>query len=135
MSVRKVLSSLLQQNCFVRDVLPSVVDDSQNLETYVSLDEVVTSDGVVLRETEHDYPITEKYVQSFAASSDYRADPTAAIANGHSRKNLGDVAGVQGLSRADSAAVAAYYKQLSATFLKAAEAAQVPKEEVKKDEV
>ena len=44
---------------------------------------------------EKDYPITPEYVSSFAASSDYRADPVGAINRAPVCRNLGDITAVQ----------------------------------------
>lgn len=113
----RVQSNLLQQNCFVRDV--SRCDDlcSDGSESdFVSLDEVVKSDGIKLVPSSHPYPITVDSINSQIESSDYRNDPVGAIARSIPRQNLGDIRGVQDLSSMDLVAARALYEALSLKF-------------------
>lgn len=96
MKNNKVVSNLLQQNCYVRDVTRA--DDLRSSDVrskFSSIDEVVTSKGVELKRVVLDYPITPQYVQSFVDSSDYRRDPLQAISNAPKRSNLGDISDIQ----------------------------------------
>lgn len=96
MKNNKVVSNLLQQNCYVRDVIRA--DDLRSSDVrskFSSIDEVVTSKGVELKRVVLDYPITPQYVQSFVDSSDYRRDPLQAISNAPKRSNLGDISDIQ----------------------------------------
>lgn len=113
----RIQSNLLQQNCFVRDV--SRCDDlcSNDSESdFVSLDEVVQSDGIKLVPSLHPYPITVDSVNSQVESSDYRNDPVGAIARSVPRHNLGDIRGVQDLFSMDPVAARALYDSLSLKF-------------------
>lgn len=80
---------------------------------YYDLVEVQNEDGSrVEKLVEQDYPITPEYVKSFEQSADYRLDIDGAIANGHSRKNLGDVTQMQNLCAMDTAEIEALGKKL-----------------------
>lgn len=115
----RVQSNLLQQNCFVRDVTnkAGLVNNSCP-DSYLSLDEVVTSKGVEIKESVNDYPITPQYVSSFLDSSDYRKDPFSAISNGVNKQNLGDISDVQKVVSMDTEQARALYNQLSEVFSK-----------------
>lgn len=113
----RVQSNLLQQNCFVRDVTRrNDFVQSSSPETFVSIDEVVTKDGVKLVEKEYPYPITPQYVNSFVDSSDYRKDPFSAINNGNNRVNLGDIRDLQDVASMDMEHARSLYSQLVAKF-------------------
>ena len=80
---------------------------------YYDLVEVEREDGSRIEKLiEQDYPITPEYVKSFEQSADYRLDVDGAIANGHGRKNLGDVSRVQSLYNMDTAEIEALGKKL-----------------------
>lgn len=113
MNNSRVQSNLLQQNCFVRDVTnKSGLTDSSAPDSFLSIDEVVTSKGIELKESVSPYPITPQYVDSFIASSDYRRDPFGAIANGSNRKNLGDVSSMQRVAAMDSSSLSSLCSDL-----------------------
>lgn len=119
----RLQSNLLQQNCFVRDVVRLDTDCSlcDQPSTYVSLDEVVSSDGVKLVETSNPYPITPDYVNSFAEGSEYRLDPLNALNNSVKRRNLGDVRGIQDISNMDNDQLVSLFEQLKSRFSSSAE--------------
>lgn len=118
----RVQSNLLQQNCFVRDSrLGKDLLCSSSPESFLSIDEVVTSKGVELKESVNPYPITPQYVDSFVESSDYRKDPFAAIAAGTQKQNLGDISDVQKLVAMDYEQARELYSKLSEVFSKAAD--------------
>lgn len=128
-----VPSNLIKQNCFLRVVSQRNETSVSPLDTFDSLDEVVTDSGVELRDTTHDYPITPEYVASFADSADYRKDPLNAISNSFPRHNLGDVSSIQHILSLDSASQEKLYAQLKDKFSsKSVEA--LKNSEVKKDE-
>lgn len=113
----RVQSNLLQQNCFVRDVVRTTdLSVSSSPESFLSIDEVVTSKGVELKETDNPYPITPQYVKSFADSVDYHKDLLGAISSGERRSNLGDITDIQKIVSMDSEQARALYNQLSAVF-------------------
>lgn len=114
----RVVSNLLQQNCYIRDItrLVDLKTDNSVDKTYYSLDEIVDSDGVKIVKNPVPYHITPDFVASFADSADYRRDPANAIANGVKSKNLGDCVDFQKLMNMDSASLASLYSQLQAKF-------------------
>lgn len=114
----RVQSNLLQQNCYVRDCVrvTDLKTDSSSESSYFSLDEVKCDDGVKFKKNLYSYPITPSYVNSFVDSSDYRRDPSNAIANGRKRVNLGDCSEIQRIMQLDSASLGALYSQLQAKF-------------------
>lgn len=120
---KPIVTNLIRQNCFLRDVVSAApTSGAHSPDTYISLDEVTTSSGIALRETVKDYEITPDYVQSFVDSSDYRLDPVNAVANGHSRSNLGDISSVQEVASLDTERARALYQQLSKLFSNSAAA-------------
>lgn len=116
----RIPCNLLQQNCFLRDCCPDVVNvqSSSCQKTYISLDEVVSDNGVELKETVQDYPYTPEYVNSFVDSADYHNDPIQAIASAQTsyRSNLGDITDLQNVSSLDLAGVKSIYEQLKKVF-------------------
>lgn len=112
----RVQSNLLQQNCFVRDVTKKDDVKGDSIDSFLSLNEVVTDKGVELKTTVEPYHITPQYVSSFADSSDYRKDPISAINNGVKRTNLGDITDIQRVSAMDASSARALYEQLKARF-------------------
>lgn len=114
----RVHSDLLQQNCFVRDVVRKVdLVSSKPLSSYVSLDAVTVSDGIKLVESDNPYPITPQYVDSFIESSDYRNDLTNAFKSVPSSRNLGDITDLQRASSMDTSQTIAYLEQLKSVLL------------------
>lgn len=114
----RVESNLLQQNCYVRDVVRAVdlnTDSSKNI-SYYSLDEIQEDDGIKFKKNLYDYPITPDYVKSFADSSDYRRDPANAVANGVNKVNIPDCASIQKIMNMDSVSLSALYSQLQSKF-------------------
>lgn len=96
----KLKTNLLQQNVYIRDAaLAHDLKDDYRQESYVAQD-FKTEKGAV-KEVLHvePYPITPEYVNSFVDSCDYRSDPLAAQvkSSNDQRKNLGDVASLQGV--------------------------------------
>ncbi|WGL31169.1 hypothetical protein [Dipodfec virus UOA04_Rod_757] len=119
LSPRPVRTGLIQQNCFIRDLVRLDTCSTPVQDTYVSLDEQVTPHGVKLVETVHDYPITPEYVNSFAEASDYRRDPASAVANSPTRQNLGDIVDLQKASKMSLSDAAALLAQLQKKFASA----------------
>lgn len=113
----RVVSNLLQQNCFVRDVSRAVdLNSSSSDVSFYSLDEIQEDDGIKFKKNLYPYPITPEYVKSFADSSDYRRDPVGAISNGVKGNNIGDCSSIQKILSMDSGSLSALYKQLQAKF-------------------
>lgn len=114
----RVHSDLLQQNCFVRDVVRKVdLLSSAPPVSYVSLDSVTIPDGIKLVETENPYPITPEYVNSFVEGSDYRNDLVSALSSVSSSPNLGDIRCLQDASSMDTNQVISYLERLKSTLL------------------
>lgn len=115
-----VISSLLQQDVFIRDVtpLPSDLSSPHTPHKFISVD-LETSPGCVKEvETLHDYPITSEYVNSFAEAADYRTGACGVT----SGVNLGDVREIQKLLTLDSSAARSLYDQLRYAFEASAKA-------------
>lgn len=114
----RVVSNLIQQNCYVRNMCVSedLKSDGSSESSYYSLDEVQTDDGVSFKKNLYPYPITPSYVNSFVDSSDYRRDPVNAIVNGRSGSNLGDCRDFQNIMSMDSASLSKLYLQLQKKF-------------------
>lgn len=114
--LKPLKTNLIKQNCFVRECVNIPYEETQKTEKYLSVDEITTDKGIELKYTEHDYPITPEYVNSFADSSDYRRDPMGAIANGSKRPNLGDITEMQEVASMDMESARSLYEQLKAKF-------------------
>lgn len=116
--IKPVVTNLIQQNCFIRDLCICHSVASDPLATYTDVEEVLRSDGtgVDLVYSENQYPITPDYVNSFAESADYRNDPAGAVRNAISRKNLGDIRTIQDLNSMDTYSQLELYQQLKAKF-------------------
>lgn len=102
---KKVRASWLQQDVYVREIVPTPPDDNDYIiDAYVAQD-IVTDPSGCVRDDYHveSYPITPESVASYAAGSDYRLDPTSAVARSSPGKNLGDVRGIQDLLTMDKA--------------------------------
>lgn len=56
---------------------------------------------------EREYPITPESVKSFRDTADYRIDPASAVAASRPRTNLGDVRGIQDVSKLDDTQLSA----------------------------
>lgn len=113
---RKIPSNLILQNCFIRDTVNlSDVDCfvSKQKDTFLSIDEVLSDDGVKIVSTVNDYPITPEYVNSFVESSDYHNDIQGAVLNSRPRQNLGDITGFQDVASMDMESARMLYSQLS----------------------
>lgn len=81
---------------YLRERTPVASCKDRRTRKYFALEEVENEDGFkgeVL--VEKDYPYTPEYVSSFAASSDYRADPVGAVNKAPKRTNLGDITNLQ----------------------------------------
>lgn len=114
---KKLSSNLLKQNCYIR----STVDECDKCTDYseksfVTIDEVVTSNGVHIVENSIPYPITPQYVNSFVDSSDYRRDPVNAVLNAPRRQNLGDITGIQDICGFDFISAQKLYQALKTKF-------------------
>lgn len=134
MSDKKIVTNVLRQNCFVREVVRSDSVISQP-DKYLALDEVVRPDGTGSDLNYHveDYPITPEYVNSFADSADYHNDPLAAISNSKPRQNLCDLTTFQRVMDMDCEQARGLYAQLSKIFGKNLESGKI--DEVNKSEV
>lgn len=116
-STKRVLSNLIQQDCYVRAATAARdLCSVRRPKVYVSLDEVSTDDGVSRRYTENDYPITPESVASYAESCNYKTDVLGNIARFRGGVNLGDVREIQDIVNMDSAAAAKFYSELAARF-------------------
>lgn len=93
----KVVSNLLQQNVYVRDVLP-IFDEKKDYrqDTYPELETVDLPNGYFEKVVEKPYPHTPESVASYADSCDYRLNLDAAMA-APPKANLGDVRIYQGM--------------------------------------
>lgn len=116
----RIVSNLLQQNCYVRDVTRSVdlKSPSSSDSQYLSLDEEQTDEGFKIKKNLYPYPITPDYVASFADSSDYRRDPANSVVSGVKGKNIGDCTDFQKIMNMDSSDMYALYNQLKTKFSK-----------------
>ncbi|WGL30981.1 hypothetical protein [Dipodfec virus UOA04_Rod_618] len=97
-AIRPLKTGLLQQNVYIRDAIVNKNALVRQSDKYLSIDEELSADGVLLKETVNDYPITPAYVNSFLPDSDYRNDPQSAIANSKPRQNLGDLTEFQAVN-------------------------------------
>lgn len=118
----RIQSNLLQQNCFVRDVLRADdlkspdLDSEENFSSFETLDEVSVPDGIKLQRSIEVYPITPQYVNSFVDSSDYRNDPVSAVNSSLKRVNLGDISSLQKFLSLDESSQRRLYSELSKRF-------------------
>lgn len=95
---RRVRSSLLQQNVFIRDAVPVKVDKRDFLiRSYVTQDEFLEGSSVVTKTREEPYPITPESVNSFSDGTNYRMDIQRAVSSSPLGRNLCDVASMQNL--------------------------------------
>lgn len=110
MSKTRVPMNLIQQNVYVRDVSP-FYDEKKDflIDSYVSQDEVVKSDGLKVERTVQDYPITPDSVNSYADGTNYRNDISAAVARSAPGRNIGDVAALQELLTKSPSEVSAFF--------------------------
>lgn len=103
---KKVISNLLQQDVYVRDLRYSkpLVRHRDSVRGYFAEFVEVKDNSEIHSLKEVDYPITPEYVNSFADSVDYRIDPLncSQLPRG---KNLGDMTGVQELLELDSSSL------------------------------
>lgn len=101
MSCRRVKGNLIQQNCYIRDVVPprdvrTVYCD----KTYSVLETVQEGNSVRDEVKVKPYPITPEYVNSFADSCDISRDLGCLQTNvRHGDQNLGDVREIQKMSK------------------------------------
>lgn len=135
LELRPLKTNLLQQNCYVRDVTVNSSSNGVSVDSFESVDEVVTEKGVELVYSTNDYPITPQSVNSYVDSVDYRRDPVAAVANGHQRQNLGDITDVQKIAAMDMESARALYAQLSEKLGKVSKQEPVKQESVKQESV
>lgn len=95
--MRKV-SSLLQGEVRIKYPDPCIIESCKDGARYYSLDRFSDGDSVKDVMTEHDYPITPEYVESFQASTDYRNDVQSAVLN-PPRGSYADLTGIQDVCR------------------------------------
>lgn len=95
---RKVRMNLIQQNVYVRDVVPHAPKSSSVPDSYVSCDRVQEGTGFYDKFTVQPYPYTKEYVKSFAASADYRNSIEDAVRSTPPGRNLGDLTEQQDLA-------------------------------------
>lgn len=94
----KLQMNLIQQDVFVRVISP--VYDQKNdyaIESYVSQDEIIEDDGIRVKSTVQEYPITPQSVNSYADGTNYRNDLSAALSRSAPGRNIGDVSAMQEL--------------------------------------
>lgn len=108
-------SSGLRQNCYRLDSVISLVNVSRAPVVPSFYDELEskTEDNCV-REVivSKPYPHTPESINSYLDSCDYRLDPQTAILNGHHMPNLGDVSGIQDMSKLSSVDIASLRSKL-----------------------
>lgn len=132
--MKRIQSNLIQQNCFVRDYIPPF--DKKTVYSDRKFYSEVPHDDGTSEVREFDYPITPKYVASFADGADYH-NQLDAVWNAPARgSNLGDVSSAQEVFAMDRASVQGLLKILGEGIdkVEAAKAAPVIENEVK-DEV
>lgn len=118
----RIQSNLLQQNCFVRDVLRANdlsspdLDLDENSSFFETLDEVSVPDGIKLQRSSEKYPITPQYVNSFVDTSDYHMDPLGSVSSSPRGVNLGDISVLQSLLAKDESSLRSLYSELSKRF-------------------
>lgn len=99
---KKVVSNLLQQDVYVRDLRYSKpLSPHSSSRSYLAEVIEFKDNSEVHSLKEVDYPITPEYVNSFADSVDYRIDPLNCPQQPRG-KNLGDITGTQELLGLDS---------------------------------
>ena len=131
---KRIQSNLLLQNCFVRDYIPPF-DKKTKYSDKKFYSEVPHDDGTS-EVREFDYPITPKYVASFAGGADYH-NQLDAVWNAPARgSNLGDVSLAQVVFAMDRATAQALLAKLGEGIdkVEAAKAAPVIESEVKDNE-
>lgn len=88
----------VRQNCYLLDTRPSILKNprpNRTLTQYNILERVQESNGFHEEILQKNYPINSDSVTSYVESSDYRNDPSQAVANAPKRVNLGDISEVQ----------------------------------------
>lgn len=114
---KKIVTNLLQQNCYIRESVPNVNNFTDyGDKVYNSLVEKPTKNGFEVKIEAFPYPITPQYVNSFVDSADYRRDPANAIANAPKRTNLGDVTELQSVVNMDFTTARKLYNDLKSKF-------------------
>lgn len=111
--MKKVKFNLIQQNIYVRENAEQVVEDKQDyaVDSYESLDEVVTEKGVELVRSTQEYPITPESVNSFIEASNYKNNLEQALQSSPRGQNIGDVAELQDILSRNPQAIADFFKQ------------------------
>lgn len=129
---KRVQTNLLEQNVYVRDMLPPFDEKKDYLiDSYIGLDTVVGDmcEKDVL--SGNPYPITPDSVNSYADSTDYRTDPLAAMNSSAPGKNIGDVAMYQKILSMDPLERKTFLESVSVSLKQAAESPVVTSEEEK----
>lgn len=127
----QVPMNLIEQKVFAHYVSPASPEEHKDYlqKEYVSQDEVVVSDGIKIKNTVQEYPITPESVNSYADGTNYRNDLSAAVSRGASGRNLGDVAAIQDLLTKNPQQVAEFFADALGKIN-----AQKAQSEVKKEE-
>lgn len=108
--MKRIQSNLLLQNCFVRDYIPPF-DKKTKYSDKKFYSEIPHDDGTS-EIREFDYPITPKYVASFADGADYH-NQLDAVWNAPARgSNLGDVSLAQEVLTMDRATAQALLSKI-----------------------
>lgn len=104
---RRVRSQLLAQDIYVRDCAPLKFDESNYIkDKYVELERIQEGNGFKDVLIEREYPHTAESLNSYAESTDYRADINAAMASAPRGVNLGDMTAAQEYIKLDSSEIA-----------------------------
>lgn len=127
---KKVYSNILQQDCYIRDCrvaydLASCNNPASLESKYMSVDEIVVDNGVEVKTSLHDYPITPDSVNSYLDSVDYKSDLTKSVNSPPPGVNLGDVSAIQEFNSMSDSAKFSLYKELFARFSKLSDASPI----------
>ncbi|UPW41471.1 hypothetical protein [Dipodfec virus UA23Rod_1125] len=118
MSMKKIRSNVLQQNCYVRDIRDAKSDISSNIvpEYYYDVVTVTSEDGSQREDiVVQPYPYSAESVASYSDGIHYWQCGLDAPRT--SKKNLGDITGIQKLlNNFDSATLRQFYNSLKDKF-------------------
>lgn len=132
MNKERVKMNLIEQNVFVRVETPKLdLKDDCLIESYVSQDEVVENNSVVVKRTVQDYPITPDSVNSYADGTNYRLDVNSAVSRSAPGKNIGDVAALQDFLSKSPEEISSIFSELKSKILADREARRVASENAK----
>ena len=112
---KKIPMNLVQGEFWSRrHAIPDGVLSQPNVpKTYYELRQFETTDGIVEKLVEVDYPITPDYVKSFQATADYRNDLETAMNSPARGQNVGDCTNIQEVLGMDLTAVREMQAKLS----------------------